>query len=372
VRTWADLPVGRVIRLDGTDTESTALAIDPLPTGAPAIVTYHAGASRSTTRMVASLLQELEEAAISLFPAWLPEAEGISGAGGAGLPAVRVLAQREAAASDHFGPFLARLAELALAARGGPGTDGSCSMNAPGSMGAPGSMSASGGMGGFSPEVRAAGLARVLAASFGRTRAAVLVHVPAGLTPVAQEVLVGGCEWLAHRGRLGVWLTGGRDEGDPLTAVDRLERVTIHLPPGEAADPVAVADEATAGGLRYPALAGRPHPGSRSEQALEAALARCDWAAGRVWNQTYQRHPLAAPIRVDLLWRDERCVVEVDGPDHRRRLKFADDRRRDVHLQLAGYAVLRFTDAHVLTDTEVVVRQIERFLRNRRHGPMEG
>ncbi len=124
--------------------------------------------------------------------------------------------------------------------------------------------------------------------------------------------------------------------------------------------------------VSYPAVAGRPHPASPSERALEAALGSRGWAAGRGWNQTLCPHPLAGPVRVDLLWQAERCVVEVDGPDHRGALKFAADRSRDVRLQLAGYAVLRFTDDQVLTDAQGVIRQIELFLRDRRRATQEG
>ena len=73
--------------------------------------------------------------------------------------------------------------------------------------------------------MRIVGLARVLAASFGRSHASILVHVPTGLSATAEEVLVAGCEWLAHRGELGVWLTGA-----PLVAVDRVETMTVRLP----------------------------------------------------------------------------------------------------------------------------------------------
>lgn len=331
MRSWAELPVGRVVRL-GADADALALAIDPLPAGAPVIVTYFPAEAACIDDMVASVLRELDEAAIALFPAWLPEAEAIEGAGGAHLPAVRALARRRAAASEHFGPFLAELAERALA--GGAST--------------------------FGPEVRAAGLARVLADSYGRTRTAILVRVPEALGAGAQEVLVGGCEWLAHRGGLGVWLTGGA-----LPAIDRVVTVRLDvpdLPPRIAADPSAAPPPA----VRYPAVAGRPHPGSRSEQALEEALAGCEWAWGRAWNQAYQPHPLAAPVRVDLMWEKERCVVEIDGDDHRAPAKFADDRRRDVRLQLDGYAVLRFPDVQVMTDLDTVIRQIRQFLRSRR------
>ena len=120
--------------------------------------------------------------------------------------------------------------------------------------------------------------------------------------------------------------------------------------------------------VTYPPVAGRPHPASVAERTLETALAVCDWAAGRAWNQTHRPHPLVNPIRVDLLWRDERCVIEIDGAEHRSAIMFAADRQRDVRLQLDGYAVLRFTNAQVITDTESVLHQIERFLQGRRLG----
>lgn len=360
MRSWSQLPAGRVVRLVA-DAEAVALSIDPLPPDAPAILTYLPGEVRSLTGMVASVLRELDEAAIALFPAWLPEASGIEGAGGANVAAVRSLALRRAAASEHYGPFLAELAARALAARALADSAGRAPTGSAARAQADSPVRAqAGSAGGFGPEVRVAGLARVLADSFGRAGLAVVVRVPAGLAPAAQEVLVAGCEWLAHRAPAGVWLTGA-----PLDAVDRVETVQPRLPrPGLATPP------ADPGGtpprMLYPAIAGRPHPGSPSEQALEAALAGCAWASGRAWNQAYQPHPLATPVRLDLLWEKERCVVEIDGPDHRGAAKFAADRQRDVRLQLDGYAVLRFLDVQVLTDTETVIRQIAQFLRSRR------
>ncbi|GHH72847.1 hypothetical protein GCM10017673_28410 [Streptosporangium violaceochromogenes] len=365
------------MRLNGVNADVVALSIDPLPDDAPAIVTYFADSVRTSTEMVTSVLRELEKAAIGLFPAWLPGAEGIGApvntaegtpghaaggmghageraVGGAAVSAVRALALRLASVTDHFGPFLADLAERSLRGAGRP------------------SVRSTRRSAGFAPEVRAAGLARVLAAGFGRSHASILVRVPAGLSPLAEEVLVTGCEWLAHRGDLGVWLTGA-----PLATVDRLTSATVRLP----AEVAALARTGLPGpppGARaprtvtYPAVSGMPHPASGAERALEAALAPCDWAAGRAWNQTHRPHPLASPIRVDLLWRRERCVVEVDGPEHRAPLMFAADRQRDVRLHLDGYTVLRFTNAQVMTDTETVLHQIGRFLRGRRLGTLEG
>ena len=72
------------------------------------------------------------------------------------------------------------------------------------------------------------------------------------------------------------------------------------------------------------------------------------------------------PVRVDLLWKRERCIVEIDGDDHRSATKYADDRERDVMLQLNGYAVLRFTNTRVIEDIEKVLALIHQFLTSRR------
>jgi very-short-patch-repair endonuclease len=85
-----------------------------------------------------------------------------------------------------------------------------------------------------------------------------------------------------------------------------------------------------------------------------------------------QPHKLANLIRVDLLWAEERCVVEVDGPDHCGVLKFEADRRRDVNLQLEGFAVLRFTNDQILGDVATVRSQIERFIQSRRTAKQYG
>ena len=336
--------MGRVVRLSGAAPEAIELAIDPLPAGAPAIVTYRAAAAGSPAGLVEAILRELEQVAIEVFPAWLPDAQGIETSGGAAVPAVRALALRLGAGSSHFGPFLADLAEQALRRRGGAPR--------------------------FSPEVRVVGLARVLAASFGRSRTALLVHVPDDLSPAGEEVLVAAGEWLANHGGLGVWLSGA-----PLTTVDRVSAVTVALTADLAslAGPApGLRERGRAAAVTYPAVAGLPHPSSPSERALEAALAPCSWAAGRGWNQTYQSHPLANPIRLDLWWPVERCVVEVDGPEHCAPPRFASDRRRDVRLQLDGFAVLRFTNDQVADDVTAVVSQIEQLLRARRLGTLEG
>jgi very-short-patch-repair endonuclease len=262
-----------------------------------------------------------------VFPAWLPGTHDIDGFGGANVAAARALARHLAARTPHFAPFLADLAERALTR-------------------APTAVE-------FAPEVRAAGLARVLAESSRRPRLALLVGVPDDLPATAERVLVGACEWLAHRGQVSVCLIGAR----PATA-DWIETVAVSPPqPAKGRQPPPPT---------CPARAGKPHPASLAEKALEAALALRPWAVGREWNQTYQPHALANRICPDLLWRAERLVVEVDGPEHYGGLKYADDRRRDMELQFAGFAVLRFMNAQVLNDTQTVISHIERFLIARR------
>jgi Protein of unknown function (DUF559) len=382
---WSHLPIGRVVRVADASPAALALTLVLLPDDAPAIVTYRPRSAASTADTAAAALDELETVALGLFPAWLPDAEGIDGPGGAGVAAVRELAMRSAVSTSQFGPFLADLAERAL-------------RRAPASPGR------------FSPKIRAAGLAKMIARSYRRPATAVLVEVPDGLTGGDAQALVGACEWLAHRGGLGVWLAGAE-----LPTVDWLMTVRVRLPDAvtslerevvarevvprgaagrgvagrevvprgvagrevvprgvAAREGAAASPEPSLPIVLYPPLAGRPHPSSTAERLLEEALAPLPWAAGRAWNQTYHSHPLGMPVRLDLVWRRERCVVEVDGPEHREPLRFEADRRRDARLQLDGYAVLRFTNAQVTHELAVVVSQIERLVQARRLGVSEG
>jgi very-short-patch-repair endonuclease len=334
-----DLPTDRVVRVGGPTSVATALSIEPMPAEGPAVLKYsfpiHSTGSR--TDAVVAILRDLEDVAIELYPAWLPGAEGIDSLSGTGAAALRATVFRLASQTSHFGPFLLDLALRAMR----PGrTDATA----------------------FTAEIRAAGLARVMAASFGRSRAVLLVSVPEGLGPSRERVLVAACDWLADRDRFGVWLTGA-----PLTTVDWVESV---------APPSAVARGNPPRGhqrpVHYPPVAGRPHPGSQIEQRMERALRTRSWAVGRVWNQVMRLGALINPVQPDLLWPDERCVVELDGEDHHDAYKFAQDRARDVELQLAGYAVLRFTNQHVLDDIESVLVKIEHFLIIRRSQSTEG
>ncbi|WFE27967.1 DUF559 domain-containing protein [Solwaraspora sp. WMMD791] len=302
---------------------------------APAVVVQRTVGSASQQATVAAVLDELEATAGQLFPAWLPGAEGITTSAGAAPVAVRRLAVAHAAATAQSGPFLADLAAAALT--------GSTAHTRR-----------------HPPEVRARGLARVIAASFDRPGCALVLRPPDHLDEAATLALAQAAQWLVDRGRLTVWI-----DSDSPYGIDSPPRATE--PPRAAASPPARPRREPRGSARpTPSVVGKPHPASRAEVELEAALARRSWAAGRAWNHTVRPGPLVNPVRVDLLWKRERCVVEIDGDDHRTPAKFTEDRHRDVMLQLNGYAVLRFTNTQVLDDIDNVLVLLQQFLTNRR------
>lgn len=330
----ARIPTAQITRLAGLSDEQLAVSLDPLPDGAPVVIRYRLPSScPSASKVVDDALEQLESVAMDLFPAWLPDADAIQTSSDFDRRVVRRLAHRRSADSEHFGPFLADMAEAALC---GSAPDR-----------------------GFGPEVRARGLARIIGESYRRDGVVLLIGAgPDG--EAAQRSGAAACEWLVNHGGIGVWLTAG-----VLPAVDRYPTWRL-CAPGFVVG-LSVGAPVDASPVDYPAPLGRPHPASAAEQTLERCLARCDWASGRVWNQLHASHSLAPPIRVDLMWPDERCVVEIDGPDHRGSLKYAADRRRDNGLMLDGFAVLRFTNDEIGDDPQRVLAVIERLLVTKRH-----
>ncbi|WP_320066740.1 DUF559 domain-containing protein [Micromonospora sp. RTGN7] len=352
-RWWASVPPRQVSHLAGVDPELLRLALDPLPPSAPAVLAYRPGRGLALGGLVTAVLDEWEGAARALLPRWLPGAGRLDGGGPLSRAAVRGSAARLAARSAHFGPFLADLAERALRADD-PGTPAAVTPAAGRAVRRPR----------FPAEVRAAGLARVLAEAYGRDALALLVEPPQGAGPEDERVLVAAAEWLVQHGRCAVWLAGPLGHG-----TDRVRSVPIVLPAHLTEltpAPRRVPDPAGGAGLAYPPVAGAPRPDSAAEQALERALAPHDWARGRRWNHVYEWHPLGRSYRLDVFWSVEGLAVEVDGPEHRGRMMFADDRRRDVQLQLLGLDVLRFTNEQVLADVEAVARSIRDLLARRR------
>ena len=67
--------------------------------------------------------------------------------------------------------------------------------------------------------------------------------------------------------------------------------------------------------------------------------------------------------RVDFHWPGTMLVVETDGFQfHAMPTAFADDRRRDQKLTLAGYTVVRLTWDQVRADTRATARTISALL----------
>ena len=68
-------------------------------------------------------------------------------------------------------------------------------------------------------------------------------------------------------------------------------------------------------------------------------------------------------LEVDLLWEDERLVIETDGVQtHGTRAAFRRDRRRDQVLTAAGYRVARVTWGQLESEPAAVVARIGRML----------
>lgn len=325
---------------------------------APAVVRVRTAGSPSQSETVAAVLDDMEALARGLFPAWLPGAEGIATSTGAATAAVRSLALRHAAGTAQYGPFLADLAAGAVAGR-----DGHTRRH--------------------QPEVRAYGLGRVLATGFGRQTCALVLSPPENLNERSASTLRWAAQWLIYHGRFAVWIctavpcTASRPaaavppkaspsvEATSTTAEPPLLAVpSVPAVPGPAAERPRRTSKAR--GVPSRAVPGKPHPASQAEVLLERALADRPWAAGRYWNCTVRLGALTNPVRVDLLWAKERCIVEVDGEDHRTAGKFAADRQRDVMLQIHGYVVLRFTNVQVFEDVENVLALLQQFLASRR------
>ncbi|MER7417204.1 DUF559 domain-containing protein [Micromonospora peucetia] len=345
---WRALPARQVSHLPGIDAELLHVGLDPSPVAAPVVVRYRVPVHGGFTDLLAAVLDELDRAAVRLFPRWLPGAERLDGAGTLAAAAVRALAARAAARSTHFGPFLVDLAERALRGEDRPRRPR------------------------FPAEVRAAGLARVIAAAYERDGCVLLVGLTDELTTDGERALVAAAEWLVRHGRFTVWLAGR-----PLRTVDRIRSVPVPLPsslaelaertgrvPDSIREPPSMLTSPPM--LTFPPLSGVPRADSTAEQALELALTPHEWARGRRWNHTYDWHVLGETYRLDLFWPAEGLAVEVDGPEHRGRIRFANDRRRDVRLQLLGLDVLRFTNEQVLSDVQAVVGMIGQLLTRRR------
>lgn len=117
---------------------------------------------------------------------------------------------------------------------------------------------------------------------------------------------------------------------------------------------------------RFVAPPSKAHPASGTEKRIAAALARdpelAELFAG---NQTVRVEGWGPHPRVDLVCREHRVVVELDGPEHRGAIAYANDRHRDYALLTAGYLVLRITNEQVEADLQQAIEKIRAVVRLR-------
>ncbi len=268
----------------------------------------------------------IQRAALVQFRNWLPGAEGIERSAAGGRNAAALMARQRAAKIGALPEFAASAAELALV-----GASTRKLLDFP-----------------LETIVRESWL--LLSVAAGRDRSVGIVSFAAldqlPLSPTAAE---GAVDWLADQVDFPIWLCGeGAEALERFPIVQLQDRESEPTLPG-----VSTGQTQSAGG---------PASASAIEQRLENYLRQHQWSAGRSWNQSWTPDSLTNPVRVDLVWRAERLVVELDGDEHRQPANFEADRARDRSLQAAGYRVVRFTNQEVERDVVLVASEIRRFL----------
>lgn len=129
----------------------------------------------------------------------------------------------------------------------------------------------------------------------------------------------------------------------------------------------AVVSAPAAVAARFIPARSRAHPASAVERRMEDALARDAELAGLFEGNARVRLGGGRFVpRVDLLWPAGRVVVELDGPEHRAAGAFDADRHRDYELLVAGYLVLRLTNAQVEADPGLALEKIRAVVRRSR------
>jgi very-short-patch-repair endonuclease len=77
----------------------------------------------------------------------------------------------------------------------------------------------------------------------------------------------------------------------------------------------------------------------------------------------YEANVMVEGEVVDVFWRKERLIVELDGFGfHKSRKQFEVDRLRDAKLQVAGYRVLRITQWRLTHEPQAVFADIRSLL----------
>ena len=71
--------------------------------------------------------------------------------------------------------------------------------------------------------------------------------------------------------------------------------------------------------------------------------------------------------QIDLLYADEKVIIELDGAQaHMTRTRFEEDRRRDAYLAARGYLTLRFTWRRLIAEPAAIASEVRAVLDARR------
>ncbi|MEU4752438.1 hypothetical protein AB0F93_15855, partial [Micromonospora tulbaghiae] len=147
----AGLPTDRVVALPGADTDAVAMTLARDHAELAAVVHRPASAYAMPADFVHAALDRLEQVAVELLPAWLPEAAHDVRPDTSGLAAVRAAAGARSRRDRYPGSFLTDLAVFAVSGRRPSATT-------------------------LPLRARAAALARLVADAFGRLQRPGLVH----------------------------------------------------------------------------------------------------------------------------------------------------------------------------------------------------
>ena len=106
-------------------------------------------------------------------------------------------------------------------------------------------------------------------------------------------------------------------------------------------------------------IKGRPHPFSKGEQLFAKKL-----ASDPQLFDLFEYNQIIKTVRgnrylVDVLWRDGKVVVEIDGfKYHSTHYAFKNDRNRDYELLISGYLILRLPHDEVINDPAMAIEKL--------------
>lgn len=172
--------------------------------------------------------------------------------------------------------------------------------------------------------------------------------------PAHATSLIAAMEWCRRRGATTVALLPEAPASEP--PWDRI----LHGALVVAAPPPASALS------RLAPPAGSGPRGSTIERRMRNALAADADLAGLFADEVTVRLGPGVTPRVDLLWAQGKIVVELDGVEHERGLTYGADRHRDYELVVAGYLVLRLTNAEIELDLARSLEKVRRIVNLRR------